>query len=114
MRDRFTQELRGDFSLATELADHLVVQGVPFRDAHHVVGQIVRDRETRGLDFAGITLKDLRAHHPAFGEDALAWLDPEAAAERRRSWGGTAWSEVTRQVALLREELSERDPFEGR
>ena len=101
-RARFTEELHTDFALATELADHLVTRGVAFREAHHVAGRLVRWCEERGSGFDALTLDVLREHHGAFGDDALTWLVPEAAVERRASFGGTAWSEVARQVELLR------------
>jgi argininosuccinate lyase len=101
-RDRFEEELRGDFLLATELADHLVTRGVAFREAHHVAGRIVGDCEARETDLSGLTLAGLRGFHPAFGDDALEWLDPRRAAERRTSLGGTAPAEIDRQVAALR------------
>ncbi|MEZ4237938.1 MAG: lyase family protein [Myxococcota bacterium] len=74
----------------------------PFREAHHVVGRIVADCEARGTDLAGLDLAALRTFHPDFGDDALQWLDPRRAAERRTSFGGTAPGEIDRQVALLR------------
>jgi len=98
-------DLRGDGSLATELADALAGRGVPFREAHKAVGRLVRLTEERGATLASLTAVDLQAEHPAFEEADLARLDPEAAAERRTSRGGTAWSEVERQVGLLRETL---------
>ncbi|MCK6520947.1 argininosuccinate lyase [Myxococcota bacterium] len=108
-RERFTAELRGDFLLATELADHLVGQGVPFREAHRVAGQLVKACEARGENLSALTLADLRAVDPRFGDDALSWLEPEGAVERRTSQGGTAWSQVEAQVEALRDELDERD-----
>ncbi len=99
-------DLRGDFLLTTELADHLASRGVPFREAHHVAGALVKQCEDRGANLSVLTLADLRAAHPAFGDDALDCLDPEQAAERRTSQGGTAWSEITRQVAALRATLT--------
>lgn len=101
-KERYEEALRGDFLLATELADHLVTRGVPFREAHHVAGRIVAWCEAQGVDFRALDPERLRTFHPAFGDDALAWLDPRAAAERRRSHGGTASAEIARQVALLR------------
>ncbi len=98
-------DLTGDFSLTTELADFLAGQGVPFREAHHVAGSLVKTVESRGADLSSLTLGDLQAAHRAFTAEALDWLDPETAAERRSSLGGTAWSEVTRQVAALRATL---------
>jgi argininosuccinate lyase len=95
-------DLRGDFLLTTELADHLASRGVPFREAHHVAGRLVKRCEARGHDLSGLSLDDLRAEHPAFGDDVLEWLDPAAAVERRSSRGGTAWVEVVRQIGLLR------------
>ncbi len=104
--DRFEAELAGDFSLATELADCLVGEGVPFREAHEAVGRLVARLEAAGRDLArtgaGVSLEELRAVHPAFPEDFARWLDPRAAAERRTSLGGTAWSEIEQQVAALR------------
>ena len=99
-------DLTGDFLLTTELADYLASRGVPFRQAHHVAGGLVKDCEARGTNLAALTLADLQAAHPAFQADALAWLEPEAAAERRTSRGGTAWGEVLRQVGMLRATLS--------
>jgi len=95
-------DLTGDFALATELADFLASQNVPFRDAHHVAGRLVKNCEERGCTLADLSVADLQAEHPAFTEDALQWLDPEAAVERRQSRGGTAWVEVERQLSLLR------------
>jgi argininosuccinate lyase len=95
-------DLRGDFLLATELADFLAGRGVPFREAHRVVGQLVASCEQRGGNLSLLSLEDLQAAHPAFDAEAIAWLEPEAAVERRTSLGGTAWCEVERQVGVLR------------
>jgi len=99
--DRFEEEMRGDLSLATELADRMVAAGVPFRDAYTRTAELVRacdgDAGLAQLDPAAA-----RAVHPALAEDLDQLLDPRAAAERKTSLGGTAWSEIERQVALLR------------
>lgn len=102
---RFEAELEGDFSLATELADALVGEGVPFREAHEVVGRIIQWCEKEGNDLRALTSERARKFHPRFPQDLSAWLDPRAAAERRCSLGGTAWVEVERQVATLRQSL---------
>ena len=102
---RYEEALKGDFLLATELADYLAAKGVPFREAHHVVGRLVKECEEAGDDFSALTQERLHQAHSAFGSDALDWLSPTAAAERRTSLGGTASSEIARQVALLREGL---------
>ena len=103
--DRFEDALTGDFSLATELADELAKRGVPFREAHEVVGRIVRWCEERGVDLRAVDAEVAKSFHAELPEDLSPWLDPRAAAERRTSLGGTAWSEVERQVAIIRQRL---------
>lgn len=101
-RGRFEEELYGDFSLATELADLLVARGVPFREAHEAVGRLVRWCEERDVKLGAVTPEVARRFHPRMPEDLTPWLIPRAAAERRTSHGGTASSEVARQVARLK------------
>jgi len=103
--ERYASALQGDFLLATELADTLAARGVPFREAHHVAGRLVAWCEARGGDLRLLTLDVLKEHHAVFDSDALGALDLEQAVERRRSTGGTAWSEVERQVVLLESAL---------
>jgi len=103
---RFESELCGDFSLATELADLLVERGVPFREAHGIVARAVRWCEEQD---GNLTLLDggaAQQFHAEFPSDLGPWLDPRAAAERRTSFGGTASSEIDRQVSRLRNLVS--------
>jgi argininosuccinate lyase len=97
----------GDPLLATELADFLASHGVPFREAHHVVGRIVRHCETSQITLADLSLEDFQSFHASFTVDVLGWLDPAAAADRRTSHGGTAWVEVIRQIEVLRQTLAQ-------
>ncbi|MFZ8829290.1 MAG: argininosuccinate lyase [Armatimonadota bacterium] len=96
--ERMRKALRGDFSTATDLADYLVQKGVPFRQAHHLVGQLVLrlSESNKGLEEA--TLKDLREVSTAFDADALSLLLPERSVERRKELSGTAKSSVRRQL----------------
>jgi argininosuccinate lyase len=112
-KDRYEEALEGDFLLATELADHLATRGVPFRQAHHVVGRLVADLEARGENFSAVDLPMLRTFHEAFGEDALEALNPRHAAERRVSYGGTSSSEIARQVQGLQRWASEHNLSTG-
>ena len=98
-------DLEGDPLLATEIADYLAGKGVPFRDAHHVSGSLVKFCEKEEMGLHQLTLPVLQAVHPGFEADLFDWLKPEAAAERRTSRGGTAWSEVLRQIDQLRTEF---------
>jgi argininosuccinate lyase len=84
--------------LATDLADHLVTRGLPFRDAHHVVGRVVAAAEQAGKPLTALTLAELREVNPAFGDDALDTLDPRKAMSRRRLTGAPGTGEVRRQL----------------
>ena len=102
----FDYELKMGFSLATELADVLVEEGVPFREAHEAVAGLVRRLEGyAGSGLGVVGMEELREAHPKFPERALERLDPRKAVERRTSLGGTAWVEVERQVRELRARL---------
>jgi argininosuccinate lyase len=104
---RFESELWGDFSLATELADLLVERGVPFREAHGAVARAVKWCEEEGGNLTLLNGGNAQQFHPDFPTDLSQWLDPRAAAERRRSFGGTASAEIARQVTLLRDLLAQ-------
>ena len=75
---------------ATDLADHLARQGVPFREAHEIVGRLVRTRLADGHDLAGMTLEELHAIDPRFTAAALDEIAPERSVASRSSPGGTA------------------------
>ena len=96
-------DLTGDALLATEVADFLAENGVPFREAHHVSGRLVKLSEQANRRLDDWSLEELQQLHPAFTADIFNWLDPIAAAERRQSRGGTAWSEISRQTKQIRE-----------
>ena len=78
---------------------------MPFRDAHHVSGSLVKFCEKEEMGLHQLTLPVLQAVHTDFEADLFDWRKPEAAAERRTSRGGTAWSEVLRQIDQLRTEF---------
>ncbi len=98
-RDAMRRATERGMLAATDLADHLVGRGVPFREAHEVVGRIVRDRLAKGLDLAGLTAKDLRAFDARFGEDAAEAATIARSLAARRSPGGTAPERVREALA---------------
>jgi argininosuccinate lyase len=100
--ERYETALKGDFCLSTEIADFLVRAGLDFRRAHGVAARIVRWCEEHDTDLAGLPQQVAAGFHPALDTDLGELLDPRAAADRRTSHGGSAWSEIERQVALLR------------
>ncbi|HLF25054.1 MAG TPA: argininosuccinate lyase [Anaerolineae bacterium] len=91
--------------LATDLADYLVARGVPFREAHHVVGQAVRRAIDLGVSLDRLALAELRAIHPAFGADVTTVFDFNQSAARRKVTGGTGHIAVQAQLAQAREYL---------
>ena len=103
--ERMRQAVQGDFSTATELADYLVRKGMPFREAHHLVGQIVRDCLQQGKTLETLTLSDLKRHSPLFEEDALQVVQPEVSLRARISYGGTAPEAVQQQIELATHRL---------
>ncbi len=88
--------------LATDLADYLVQRGVSFREAHRVVGELVREALQRGVGLDGLGLAALQARCPQFGADALAALDYRASLQRRNLPGGTGPAAVAAQLAAAR------------
>jgi argininosuccinate lyase len=90
----------GGFMAATDLADHLAARGVPFRDAHEIVGKLVLDSERAGRTLQDLTLDELRVASPAFGDDALGAVEIDAVVARRVSAGGTGHEAVRAQMAL--------------
>ena len=87
-----------DFSLATELADYLAVQGVPFRKAHEVVGRIVRHCEERGIELKDLDLPALRRFSKSFSKDVLAEFSLNKALSARDLPGGTAPTNVKKMI----------------
>jgi argininosuccinate lyase len=90
------------FSSATDLAEYLALAGVPFRQAHGIVGRIVRFCIGRKMDLGQLTLEELRGFSPKFGADALTILTAEASVRRKRGPGSTAPVEVKKALREAR------------
>jgi argininosuccinate lyase len=90
-------------SAATDLAELLVEQGVPFRDAHQAVGALVRQADERG-----VALEELVMADPRLGSDALAVLRPGEAVRRRTTPGGAGPGPVRHQLAAARGRIAEQ------
>ncbi|MBX5465586.1 MAG: argininosuccinate lyase [Clostridia bacterium] len=97
---RLEQATAGDYSTATELADHLAARGLPFREAHRLAGRIVADCLEAGRPLEALGLEELRRYSPLFEADVLEALRPAVSAARRRSPGGTAPERVREQMEL--------------
>ena len=102
--DRMKAAAGAGYSTATDLADWLVREaGLPFREAHHVTGRAVALAEAKGCDLAELSLDELQAINPAITADVFDVLTVEASVASRKSYGGTAPSEVRKQIAWWRQ-----------
>ncbi|SNZ07162.1 argininosuccinate lyase [Persephonella hydrogeniphila] len=106
-RKDIMEKAAGGFSLATDLANYLVRKGMPFRQAHHVVGQIVAYLTSQNRELESITLEELKDFSELFEEDALKILNPYYVADARKSYGGTAKERVLEQIKYWEEKLKE-------
>jgi argininosuccinate lyase len=93
------------FATATDLADYLVRKGIPFRDAHEVVGKAVALCVERNRDLAELSLEELRGFSDAIAEDVFRYLTLEGSVAARNHIGGTAPEQVRRAIAEARERL---------
>ena len=106
-RDKLRAALDHGHLCATDLADFLVQQGLPFREAHHVVGGLVREAETRGVQLGELPPDVLvKAHATLVGAGLRAALDPAAAVERRSLVGGPAKATVEKAIVSARQRWS--------
>ena len=99
--DRMAIGARGGFMAATDLADYLVGTGVPFREAHEIVGRLVLACEREGVTLQDLTAEQFAAHAEQFGPDVLGAVDIEAVVSRRSTSGGTAADVVGVQISQV-------------
>ncbi|MEW6306033.1 MAG: argininosuccinate lyase [Verrucomicrobiota bacterium] len=92
--------------LATDLADYLVRQGLPFRQAHHIVGAVVALAEKSGKRLNELSLAELRPVHDGFGKDALSVFNLQKAMASRNLTGAPGAKQVRAQLARWRKQLA--------
>lgn len=91
------------FATATDLADWLVrVKAIPFRDAHHITGRLVRLAESRRVRLEDLSLAEMQSVHPGITEDIFTVLGIEQSVASRNSFGGTAPQMVRMAIAAAR------------
>lgn len=98
-RDRMAKAASDPMLLATDLAELLVRKGIPFRDAHEVVGRIVGHCTRNQIDLRSLSRSELQGFHPAFDAGAAELLDLERSLESRKLTGGTARRRVLTALA---------------
>ncbi len=93
--------------LATDLADYLVGKGTPFRQSHHIVGQVVRLAAEREVPLSQLPMSALSVISEHFGEDVGQVFDYASSVARRNSYGGTAPGAVRGQIARAKARMTE-------
>jgi argininosuccinate lyase len=99
------KELKGNFILSTDLADWLVLKGIPFREAHNIVGKIVNQLEKKVENFEDLTIEKLKTINPIFDETALNCLNLSSALSRKKTFGSPNPKFVKEQIKNWKEKL---------
>lgn len=105
-RERMREATRAGFTTATDFADYLVRIGVPFRDAHAVVGAAVRRAIVLGCELKDLPLAELQALEPRIGQEVYGALDIDAALAARDHRGGTAPARVRAACLTARQRIT--------
>jgi argininosuccinate lyase len=102
-REAAAKAAESGFLLATEAADYLVEKGLPFRQAHEVVGRIVRYCLDQGRDLTQLSIKELQKFSGQFQKDVIGYLDLEASVERKQQTGATARNRILERIRRIEE-----------
>jgi argininosuccinate lyase len=105
-RDRAAAAASDPLLLATDLADYLVLKGVPFRQAHEVIGKLVAHCLSTGRPFPELSLEDYRQFSDAFGDDVFAVLKMDTALAARKGIGAPSPANVAGRLRHWRESLA--------
>jgi len=105
-KDRMRGAVERDFSNATDIADFLAAKGLPFRQAHEVIGKTVLYCIENGKFLAELTLEEFRRFSPLFDETIYDVLKPENVVKARDVYGGTAPGRVAKAIEGAEGELA--------
>lgn len=103
--DQIEKQMGKGFLNATDIAEHFANEGIPFREAHSIVGRMVKVCENKNCDFEDLTDEELQEIDTRVTKETLGDISIKACVNARVSFGGTAPSEVRRQIAAGREWL---------
>ncbi len=104
-RERAREAAQGGYSNATELADYLVGKGIPFRDAHHSAGRLVREAIAASKPLEALTVEQFQRVEPRVDDDVYVALTVDRALAKRSVEGGTAPEQVAASIAAARRGL---------
>jgi argininosuccinate lyase/amino-acid N-acetyltransferase len=107
--ERTKEAAQGGYSNATELADYLVAKGIPFREAHHIVGVAVVAAIEKGVPLENLTVAEFKQFSDVIEEDVYPTLTLEATLGARKALGGVSPQQVEFALAAAEERLAKRD-----
>ncbi len=107
--ERTLEAAKQGYANSTELADYLVAKGIPFREAHHIVGVAVVGAIAKGCALEELSLEELKEFSPVIEDDVYAILTIESCLEKRSALGGVAPHQVAYAVEQAEHRLSKRD-----
>jgi argininosuccinate lyase len=103
--EQMNSAARKGYLVATDLADYFVTKGMPFRQAHEVVGRMVLFALEQNKELHELSLEEMKRFTMKIEEDVLDWLDPLSSVNRRNLPGGTGPERVKEAIARARKEL---------
>jgi len=109
--DRTLQATSDPFLLATDLADYLVLKGVPFREAHEVIGKLTAFSLTESRGFPDLTIDEFKQFSPVFAADVFKVLDLKTALKARKAIGAPSPSNVGNQISRWQKRLHTEGAF---
>ncbi|HFI0773183.1 TPA: argininosuccinate lyase [Streptococcus suis] len=104
-KERMAQSTEKDFSNATELADYLASKGLPFRQAHEIVGKLVLECSKAGYYLQDVPLERYQELSTVIGPDIYTALESETAVSRRNSLGGTGFESIRQQIQQAKAQI---------
>lgn len=105
-KDIMESSAKNGFTNATDAADYLVNHGVPFRDAHGIVGQLVLFCEGKGISLDDMTLDEFKAISPVFEEDIYDAISLKTCVDKRLTIGAPGKEAMDKVIAINKEYLS--------
>lgn len=108
-KENMYKAVEQDFSNATDIADYLVTKGLPFREAHEIIGKIVLYAIENDKYLLDLTLEEYHSFSPLFAEDIFEVLAPKNVVNARNSEGGTSKKQVENQLLLAKKVLAEHE-----
>lgn len=98
-RERMKEAVVSSFMPAVEMAEYLVLKGVPFREGHQIAGKMVKYCEEQKKRLAELTLEEMRRFCAVFDDDVRSYIDPANILKSRKTVGGASYKEVAREIA---------------